>query len=56
MVGNFVAESGVGSAVTKSRAQHFLYPKEYSFAGNSTAEKCFNELYRELRVYRKRFK
>lgn len=40
MVGNFVAESGVGSeAVTKAEHNISFGPKEYSFAGNSTAEK-----------------
>lgn len=39
MVGNFVAESGVGSeAVTKAEHNISFGPKEYSFAGNSTAE------------------
>lgn len=56
MVGNFVAESGVGSeAVTKAEhnisfgSKDILLRKQYG-------GKCFNELYRELRVYRKRFK
>lgn len=39
MVGNFVAESGVESeAVTKAEHNISFGPKEYSFAGNSTAE------------------
>ena len=39
VVGNFVAESGVGAeAVTKAEHNISFGPKEYSFAGNSTAE------------------